>query len=335
MYVLDGPSIGLHQHNNKRLVKTLHHLRDLGSMLIVVGHDEDTIRRIGWVVDIDPNTGRHGGEVIYSGPAGHSVETRRPITGSYVAHRREIAVSTKCRRIHRTQVPRAVSAYENNPKSVDVSFPLGILTMVTGTSGSNKSSLVNTTLYLVLADKLDGTRVVLGHHTYVEGMDQVCKVTHVDQNPIGCMPRSNPATYTGMWDEIRTLFTKTPETQVCDYGPGHFSFDVKGGRCEVCHGDGTLKIEMSFLSDIYADCEVCHDKRYDHETLEVTYNSKTMADILNIPIKETADFFKACTDISRCLKTLVDVDFGYIRFGRSAPTPSGDELQCIKPVAGL
>ena len=244
MYVLDEPSIGLHQRDNERLIETLHHLRDLGNTLIVVEHDEDTIRRADWVVDIGPGAGERGGEVIYSGPAKHLIEAKRSITGDYIAHRREIAVPAKRRKIHKTQVLKVVGARENNLKNIDVSFPLGVLTVVTGVSGSGKSSLVNTILYPVLADKLNGARIVPGRHTRVEGVDQVRKVIHVDQNPIGRTPRSNPATYTGVWDKIRTLFAKTPEAQVRGYGPGRFSFNVKGGRCEACHGDGTLKIEI-------------------------------------------------------------------------------------------
>ena len=330
MYVLDEPSIGLHQRDNERLIETLHHLRDLGNTLIVVEHDEDTIRRADWVVDIGPGAGERGGEVIYSGPAKHLIEAKRSITGDYIAHRREIAVPAKRRKIHKTQVLKVVGARENNLKNIDVSFPLGVLTVVTGVSGSGKSSLVNTILYPVLADKLNGARIVPGRHTRVEGVDQVRKVIHVDQNPIGRTPRSNPATYTGVWDKIRTLFAKTPEAQVRGYGPGRFSFNVKGGRCEACHGDGTLKIEMNFLPDVYVDCEVCHGKRYNRETLEVTYNGKTVADILNMPIEEAADFFKAYTGISRYLKTLVDVGLGYIRLGQPAPTLSGGESQRVK-----
>lgn len=330
LYILDEPSIGLHQRDNERLIETLHHLRDLGNTLIVVEHDEDTIRRADWVVDIGPGAGEHGGEVIYSGPAKHLIEAKRSITGDYIAHRREIAVPAKRRKIHKTQVLKVVGARENNLKNIDVSFPLGVLTVVTGVSGSGKSSLVNTILYPVLADKLNGARIVPGRHRRVEGVDQVRKVIHVDQNPIGRTPRSNPATYTGVWDKIRTLFAKTPEAQVRGYGPGRFSFNVKGGRCEACHGDGTLKIEMNFLPDVYVDCEVCHGKRYNRETLEVTYNGKTVADILNMPIEEAADFFKAYTGISRYLKTLVDVGLGYIRLGQPAPTLSGGESQRVK-----
>ena len=299
MYVLDEPSIGLHQRDNERLIETLHH-------------------------------GEHGGEVIYSGPAKHLIEAKRSITGDYIAHRREIAVPAKRRKVRKTQMLKVVGARENNLKNINVSFPLGVLTVVTGVSGSGKSSLVNSILYPVLADKLNGARIVPGKHTRVEGVDQVRKVIHVDQNPIGRTPRSNPATYTGVWDKIRALFAKTPEAQVRGYGPGRFSFNVKGGRCEACHGDGTLKIEMNFLPDVYVECETCHGKRYNRETLEVTYNGKTVSDILDMPIEEAANFFKAYTGISRYLKTLVDVGLGYIRLGQPAPTLSGGESQRVK-----
>ena len=330
LYVLDEPSIGLHQRDNERLIATLTRLRDIGNTLIVVEHDEDTIRQADWVVDIGPGAGEHGGEVIYSGPARHLIEAKRSITGDYIAHRREIAVPAHRRKVHKTSMLKVVGARENNLKNINVSFPLGVFTVVTGVSGSGKSSLVNTILYPVLADKLNGARIVPGKHTRVEGVDQVRKVIHVDQNPIGRTPRSNPATYTGVWDKIRTLFAKTPEAQVRGYGPGRFSFNVKGGRCEACHGDGTLKIEMNFLPDVYVECETCHGKRYNRETLEVTYNGKTVSDILDMPIEEAADFFKAYTGISRYLKTLVDVGLGYIRLGQPAPTLSGGESQRVK-----
>ena len=284
----------------------------------------------GLVGDIGPGAGEHGGEVIYSGPAKHLIEAKRSITGDYIAHRREIAVPAKRRKVRKTQMLKVVGARENNLKNINVSFPLGVLTVVTGVSGSGKSSLVNSILYPVLADKLNGARIVPGKHTRVEGVDQVRKVIHVDQNPIGRTPRSNPATYTGVWDKIRALFAKTPEAQVRGYGPGRFSFNVKGGRCEACHGDGTLKIEMNFLPDVYVECETCHGKRYNRETLEVTYNGKTVSDILDMPIEEAANFFKAYTGISRYLKTLVDVGLGYIRLGQPAPTLSGGESQRVK-----
>ena len=330
MYVLDEPSIGLHQRDNARLIDTLHHLRDLGNTLIVVEHDEDTIRSADWLVDIGPGAGEHGGEVIYSGPADHLVDATRSITGDYIAGRRRIEVPKKRRKTRTTKQLTVVGARENNLKDLTVRFPLGVMTCVTGVSGSGKSTLVNQILYPVLADKLNGARIVPGKHTRVEGVDLCDKVIHVDQNPIGRTPRSNPATYTGVWDKIRTLFAKTPEAQVRGYGPGRFSFNVKGGRCEACHGDGTLKIEMNFLPDVYVECEECHGRRYNRETLEVKYNGKTVADILDMPISEAAEFFKAYPAISRYLDTLVQVGLGYIRLGQPATTLSGGESQRVK-----
>lgn len=330
MYVLDEPSIGLHQRDNARLIDTLHHLRDLGNTLIVVEHDEDTIRSADWLVDIGPGAGEHGGEVVYSGPADHLVDATRSITGDYIAGRRRIDVPKKRRKTRTTKQLTVVGARENNLKDLTVRFPLGVMTCVTGVSGSGKSTLVNQILYPVLADKLNGARIVPGKHTRVEGVNQCDKVIHVDQNPIGRTPRSNPATYTGVWDKIRMLFAKTPEAQVRGYGPGRFSFNVKGGRCEACHGDGTLKIEMNFLPDVYVECEECHGKRYNRETLEVKYNGKTVADILDMPISEAAEFFKAYPAISRYLDTLVQVGLGYIRLGQPATTLSGGESQRVK-----
>lgn len=330
MYVLDEPSIGLHQRDNARLIDTLHHLRDLGNTLIVVEHDEDTIRSADWLVDIGPGAGEHGGEVVYSGPADHLVDATRSITGDYIAGRRRIEVPKKRRKTRTTKQLTVVGARENNLKDLTVRFPLGVMTCVTGVSGSGKSTLVNQILYPVLADKLNGARIVPGKHARVEGVDQCDKVIHVDQNPIGRTPRSNPATYTGVWDKIRMLFAKTPEAQVRGYGPGRFSFNVKGGRCEACHGDGTLKIEMNFLPDVYVECEECHGRRYNRETLEVKYNGKTVADILDMPISEAAEFFKAYPAISRYLDTLVQVGLGYIRLGQPATTLSGGESQRVK-----
>jgi excinuclease ABC subunit A len=330
MYVLDEPSIGLHQRDNERLITTLHHLRDLGNTLIVVEHDQETIEKADWLVDIGPGAGEHGGEVIYSGPSKHLVEASRSVTGDYLAGRRSIAVPAKRRKVRKTKQLKVVGARENNLQNLTVNFPVGVMTCVTGVSGSGKSTLVNSILYPVLADKLNGARIVPGKHTRIEGVDQCDKVIHVDQNPIGRTPRSNPATYTGVWDKIRTLFAKTPEAQVRGYGPGRFSFNVKGGRCEACHGDGTLKIEMNFLPDVYVECEECHGKRYNRETLEVTYNGKTVADVLNMPIEEAAQFFKAYPSIARYLDTLVQVGLGYIRLGQPAPTLSGGESQRVK-----
>ncbi|MDD6086529.1 MAG: excinuclease ABC subunit UvrA [Bifidobacterium boum] len=330
MYVLDEPSIGLHQRDNKRLIDTLHHLRDLGNTLIVVEHDQETIETADWLVDIGPGAGEHGGEVVYSGPAAHIVDAPRSITGDYIAGRRAIEVPKRRRRTHADRRLTVVGARENNLKNINVNFPLGVMTCVTGVSGSGKSTLVNTILYPVLADKLNGARMVPGKHTRIEGIEQCDKVIHVDQNPIGRTPRSNPATYTGVWDKIRTLFAKTPEAQVRGYGPGRFSFNVKGGRCEACHGDGTLKIEMNFLPDVYVQCEECHGKRYNRETLEVKYNGKSVADVLDMPIEEAARFFKAYPSISRYLDTLTQVGLGYIRLGQPATTLSGGESQRVK-----
>ena len=330
MYVLDEPSIGLHQRDNERLIATLHHLRNLGNTLIVVEHDEDTIRQADWLVDIGPEAGENGGEVVYSGPSKQITKAKRSITGDYIAHRRLIEVPKKRRLVDENRMLHILGAREHNLKNIDVSIPLGVFTCITGVSGSGKSTLINSILYPVLADKLNGARIVPGKHTRVEGLEYCDKVVHVDQNPIGRTPRSNPATYTGVWDKIRTLFAQTPEAKVRGYGPGRFSFNVKGGRCEACHGDGTLKIEMNFLPDVYVECEVCHAKRYNRETLEVTYNGKSVSDVLNMPISEAAEFFKAYPSISRYLDTLVKVGLGYIRLGQSATTLSGGESQRVK-----
>jgi excinuclease ABC subunit A len=330
MYVLDEPSIGLHQRDNERLIETLHKLRDLGNTLIVVEHDQETIEKADWLVDVGPGAGEHGGEIIYSGPANGIGGAKRSITGDYITGRREIEVPTSRRKVRKTKQLTVVGARQNNLNNLTVNFPVGVMTAVTGVSGSGKSTLVNSILYPVLADKLNGARIVPGKYTRVEGLKQVDKVIHVDQNPIGRTPRSNPATYTGVWDKIRTLFAKTPEAQVRGYGPGRFSFNVKGGRCEACHGDGTLKIEMNFLPDVYVECEECHGKRYNRETLEVKYNGKSVADVLNMPIEEAAKFFKSYTSISRYLDTLVKVGLGYIRLGQPAPTLSGGESQRVK-----
>ena len=331
MYVLDEPSIGLHQRDNEKLIETLHNLRDLGNSLIVVEHDQETIETADWLVDIGPGAGEHGGVITYSGPAKGIVDAPLSVTGDYLAGRREIAVP-KQRRAVKKNGPRlrVVGARANNLKNLSVDIPLGVFTCITGVSGSGKSTLINQILYPVLADKLNGARIVPGKHTRVEGLDNLRKVIHVDQNPIGRTPRSNPATYTGVWDKIRQLFAKTPEAQVRGYGPGRFSFNVKGGRCEACHGDGTIKIEMNFLPDVYVECETCHGKRYNRETLEVKYNGKTVSDVLDMPIEEAAQFFKSYPSISRYLDTLVDVGLGYIRLGQPATTLSGGESQRVK-----
>ncbi|MEE1324796.1 MAG: excinuclease ABC subunit UvrA [Bifidobacteriaceae bacterium] len=330
MYVLDEPSIGLHQRDNDRMIATLQRLRDLGNTLIVVEHDQETIEKANWLVDVGPGAGENGGRIVYSGPAKDITAASASITGDYLAGRRRIDVPKKRRNVDQSRMLRVVGARENNLRGIDVNIPLGTLTVVTGVSGSGKSTLIDDILYPVLADRLNGARIVPGKHTRVEGLENLDKVVHVDQNPIGRTPRSNPATYTGVWDKIRQLFAKTPEAQVRGYGPGRFSFNVKGGRCEICHGDGTIKIEMNFLPDVYVQCETCHGKRYNRETLEVLYNGKSVSDVLDMPIADAARFFKAHPSISRYLDTLVDVGLGYIRLGQAAPTLSGGESQRVK-----
>jgi excinuclease ABC subunit A len=335
LYVLDEPSIGLHQRDNSRLLETLIRLRDLGNTLIVVEHDEETIRAADWVVDIGPRAGEHGGHVVVSGPVSELLASQDSLTGAYLTGRRTIPVPATRRKRTRGREVAVKGATEHNLRGVDVSFPLGCLVAVTGVSGSGKSTLVNDILYNSLAKELHGARTVAGHHVRVTGMQHLDKVVHVDQGPIGRTPRSNPATYTGVFDHVRKLFAATTEAKVRGYQPGRFSFNVKGGRCEACAGDGTIKIEMQFLPDVYVPCEVCHGARYNTDTLQVHYKGKTIADVLQMPIEEAAGFFEPVPAIHRHLATLVDVGLGYVRLGQPAPTLSGGEAQRVKLASEL
>jgi excinuclease ABC subunit A len=335
LYVLDEPSIGLHQRDNHRLIETLVRLRDLGNTLIVVEHDEDTIRTADWVVDIGPGAGEHGGQIVVSGPVEELMTHASSITGEYLSRRREIPTPTVRRPPTENRALTVVGAREHNLRDVDVAFPLGLFVAVTGVSGSGKSTLVNDILYTSLAKELYGAKAVPGRHRRIDGMALVDKVVHVDQSPIGRTPRSNPATYTGVFDHIRKLFAETQEAKVRGYQPGRFSFNVKGGRCEACSGDGTIKIEMNFLPDVYVPCEVCHGARYNRETLEVHYKGKTISEVLEMPIEEAVEFFEPVQRISRHLRTLVDVGLGYVRLGQPAPTLSGGEAQRVKLSAEL
>ncbi len=330
LYVLDEPSIGLHQRDNRRLIETLTRLRDLGNTLIVVEHDEDTIRTADWIVDIGPGAGEHGGHVVSSGDYAALIAAKDSITGAYLSGRTKIEVPKVRRKLDPKRNLLVKGARENNLQNIDVSFPLGAFVAVSGVSGSGKSTLVNDILYSVLANKLNGARIVPGRHKSISGLELLDKVVHVDQSPIGRTPRSNPATYTGVFDKVRALFAETTEAKIRGYLQGRFSFNVKGGRCENCSGDGTITIEMNFLPDVYVPCEVCHGARYNRETLEVHYKGKTIAEVLNMSIEEANTFFESVPAIARYLKTLNDVGLGYVRLGQSAPTLSGGEAQRVK-----
>ncbi|WP_346934662.1 excinuclease ABC subunit UvrA [Clostridium sp.] len=330
LYILDEPSIGLHQRDNDKLIKTLKHLRDIGNTLVVVEHDEDTMREADYLVDIGPGAGEHGGKIIAAGTVKQVMKCKESITGQYLSGRKAIELPDKYRVMDKSRVIRIKGAKENNLKNVTVDFPLGLFTSVTGVSGSGKSTLVNQVLYKGLNRKLNNSKKLPGKHDEIIGSEQIDKIINIDQSPIGRTPRSNPATYTGVFDLIREIFTMVPEAKSRGYKQGRFSFNVKGGRCEACKGDGIIKIEMQFLSDVYVECEVCKGKRYNRETLEVKYKGKTIADVLNMTVEEGLDFFENIPRISSKLQTLMDVGLSYIRLGQPSTTLSGGEAQRIK-----
>ena len=332
-YILDEPSIGLHQRDNDKLLATLKHLRDLGNTLIVVEHDEDTMRAADCVVDIGPGAGEHGGQLVAMGTAEEIMQNPKSITGQYLSGKLQIPVPSVRRKPAGFLTIR--KAAENNLKNIDVKIPLGIMTCVTGVSGSGKSSLVNEILYKSLARKLNRARIIPGKHKCIEGVEQLDKVIDIDQSPIGRTPRSNPATYTGVFDQIRDLFAATADAKARGYKKGRFSFNVKGGRCEACSGDGILKIEMHFLPDVYVPCEVCHGKRYNRETLEVKYKGKSIYDVLNMTVEEALEFFDHVPSIKRKIQTLYDVGLSYIRLGQPSTELSGGEAQRIKLASEL
>ena len=327
-YILDEPSIGLHQRDNDKLLGTLKHLRDLGNSVIVVEHDEDTMREADFIVDIGPGAGEPGGEVVATGNAEEIIQNENSVTGAYLSGRIRIPVPEVRRKP--TGWLKVLGAQENNLKNIDVKFPLGVMTCVTGVSGSGKSSLVNQILYKRLARDLNRARTIPGRHKGIEGLEQLDKVINIDQSPIGRTPRSNPATYTGVFDLIRDLFAATPDAKARGYKKGRFSFNVKGGRCEACSGDGIIKIEMHFLPDVYVPCEVCKGRRYNRETLEVKYKGKNIYDVLDMTVEEAMHFFENVPSIRRKMETLYDVGLSYIRLGQPSTTLSGGEAQRIK-----
>ena len=332
-YILDEPSIGLHQRDNDKLLGALMHLRDLGNSLIVVEHDEDTMRAADCIVDIGPGAGEHGGQLVGMGTAEELMQNPKSITGAYLSGKLKIPVPEV--RKEPTGYLTVKGAAENNLKHIDVDIPLGIMTCITGVSGSGKSSLINEILYKHLARDLNRARVIPGKHDEIIGIDQLDKVIAIDQSPIGRTPRSNPATYTGVFDQIRDLFAATADAKAKGYKKGRFSFNVKGGRCEACSGDGIIKIEMHFLPDVYVPCEVCKGKRYNRETLEVKYKDKSIYDVLNMTVEEAMTFFENVPSIRRKIETLYDVGLSYIRLGQPSTTLSGGEAQRIKLAAEL
>ncbi|MDF2867834.1 MAG: excinuclease subunit, partial [Gammaproteobacteria bacterium] len=331
MYVLDEPSIGLHQRDNERLLKTLNHLRNIGNTVIVVEHDEDAIRSADFVVDIGPGAGVHGGQIVAQGTPQAVMQNLDSLTGQYLSGKRKIEIPINRTPLDKKKLLKLAGATGNNLKRVDVSIPLGLMTCITGVSGSGKSTLINDTLFPVAARALNGATVVQpAPYKTVSGLELLDKVIDIDQSPIGRTPRSNPATYTGILTPIRELFAGTPESRARGYQLGRFSFNVKGGRCEACQGDGMIKVEMHFLPDIYVNCDVCHGKRYNRETLEVRYKGKNIYEVLEMTVEEAREFFDAIPSIARKLQTLMDVGLSYIRLGQSATTLSGGEAQRIK-----
>jgi excinuclease ABC subunit A len=333
LYVLDEPSIGLHQRDNSRLIATLERLRDLGNTVLVVEHDEQTMRSADWLVDLGPGAGEHGGEIVAQGTAAKVQKSRRSLTGRYLSG--DLAIDVPPTRREPSGFVTIRGAGQHNLREIDVEVPLGVFTVVTGVSGSGKSTLVNDVLFKAVANRLHKARQRPGAHKAIEGIEELDKIIQVDQSPIGRTPRSNPATYTGLFDVIRDLFAKTPEARARGYKPGRFSFNVKGGRCEVCRGDGQIKIEMHFLPDVYVPCEQCHGHRYNRETLEVRFKGKSISDVLEMSIEEACEFFEPIPKIARRLKTLDDVGLGYVRLGQPATTLSGGEAQRIKLAAEL